>query len=225
MYRNSGKTCSEIKLYSPQATSGSYVIDLDGEGARLRTIHRLLWDDWQKRSWCDNCRSRRSNQDPGQWIWSCARHVHYIGAALTNVPQLTGLLDMSAHCKKFIKYECYDSALLYMGNLSGWWVSRDLEQMTYWGGASPSDSYKCACGVTNSRADSSRGWQRSSHRKVSPSGYSVEIWRYKWTLWIRIPHGWKTKVFRNCIGFKFTISVIQYTVYNDINDVSCWLLT
>ena len=32
MYRNSGKTCSEIKLYSPQATSGSYVIDLDGEG-------------------------------------------------------------------------------------------------------------------------------------------------------------------------------------------------
>ena len=44
-----------------------------------------------------------------------------------------------------------------MGNPSGWWVSRDLEQMTYWGGASPSDSYKCACGVTNSRADSSRG--------------------------------------------------------------------
>ena len=32
MYRDSGKTCSEIKLYSPQATSGSYVIDPDGEG-------------------------------------------------------------------------------------------------------------------------------------------------------------------------------------------------
>ena len=30
----------------------------------------------------------------------------------------------------------------------------------------------------------------------------------------------KNKVFRNCIGFEFTISVIQYTVYNYVNDIS-----
>ena len=30
--------------------------------------------------------------------------------------------------------------------------------MTYWGGASPAQSYKCACGVTNTCADSSLGY-------------------------------------------------------------------
>ena len=34
-----------------------------------------------------------------------------------------------------------------------WWVSRDSSKMTYWGGASPG-SGKCACGMTNSCADS-----------------------------------------------------------------------
>ena len=37
-----------------------------------------------------------------------------------------------------------------------WWVSRDSAKMTYWGGASPG-SGKCACGMTNSCADSSYG--------------------------------------------------------------------
>ena len=54
---------------------------------------------------------------PGSYV----RNVHYIGVGLTNVPQLAGLLNMSANCEQFIKF------------------------------------YKCACGVTNSCADSSRG--------------------------------------------------------------------
>ena len=37
-----------------------------------------------------------------------------------------------------------------------WWVSRDSSKMTYWGGALPG-SGKCACRMTNSCADSSRG--------------------------------------------------------------------
>ena len=44
-----------------------------------------------------------------------------------------------------------------MGNSYGWWVSRDNVKMTYWGGATPADSYKCACGVNNRCADSRRG--------------------------------------------------------------------
>ena len=91
---------------------------------------------------------------------SYVRSVHYSGAGLTSVPHLTGLLDVSAHCEQFIKYECYRSLLLYSpGDPHGWWVSRDMAKMTYWGGATPADSQKCACGVTspNTCADTTRG--------------------------------------------------------------------
>ena len=90
---------------------------------------------------------------------SYVRDVHYEGTGLTSNPQLFGLLNVSAHCEQFIKYECYHAALLYNGNPDSWWVSRDFKKMTYWGGGSSADSYKCACGVTkpNSCADSSRG--------------------------------------------------------------------
>ena len=44
-----------------------------------------------------------------------------------------------------------------MGNPYGWWVARDNVKMTYWGGATLADSYKCACGVNNTCADSSSG--------------------------------------------------------------------
>ena len=81
------------------------------------------------------------------------------GLGLSSVAQLAGLAGASEHCEQFIKYECYNAALLCMGTPSGWWVSRDGVAMTYWGGATPADSYKCACGVTspNSCADTSRG--------------------------------------------------------------------
>ena len=59
---------------------------------------------------------------------SYVRNVHYIGARVTDVPQVAGLLDISAHCEQFIKYECYGSAFLYMGSSDGWWVSRDLKK-------------------------------------------------------------------------------------------------
>ena len=157
--RITGKTCSEIKLYSPQATSGSYVIDPDGEGGyEPFTVHCDMTDkngvgvtvvghDSETRTLVNGYGGK------GSYV----RNVHYLGSGITSGPQLAGLLDMSSHCEQFIKYECYYSVLLNTGSSYGWWVSRDLVKMTYWGGASPSDSYKCACGVTNSCADSSRG--------------------------------------------------------------------
>ena len=89
---------------------------------------------------------------------SYVRDIHYTGSGLTSNAQLFGLLDISTHCEQFIKYECYGSLLLNRGgNPNGWWVSRDNVQMTYWGGATSADSYKCACGVKNTCADSSSG--------------------------------------------------------------------
>ena len=153
-----GKTCSETKLYSPQATSGSYVIDPDGErGYQPFTVHCDMTDkngvgvtvvghDSEIRTLVNGYES------PGSYV----RDIHYIAAGLTSGVQLFGLLDISTHCEQFIKYECHHAVLMYLGNPEAWWVSRDYVQMTYWGGATPADSYKCACGVTSSCADSSR---------------------------------------------------------------------
>ena len=79
-----------------------------------------------------------------------SRDIHYSGASLS---QLASLTRVSSQCEQFIKYECYDSAF-WFNSPYGWWVSRDSAKMTYWGGASPG-SGKCACGMTNSCADSS----------------------------------------------------------------------
>ena len=80
------------------------------------------------------------------------RDIHYIGASLS---QLASLTSFSSHCEQFIKYECYDSGL-YLRNPTSWWVSRDSAKMTYWGEAWPG-SGKCACGMSNSCADSRFG--------------------------------------------------------------------
>jgi len=68
---------------------------------------------------------------------SYVQNVNYLGASISSVAHL---VDISSHCEQFIKYECLDSALLYMGNPDGWWISREGEAMTYWGGATSADS-------------------------------------------------------------------------------------
>ena len=81
-----------------------------------------------------------------------SRDIQYTGASLSQLASLTGV---SSHCEQFIKYECYDSVLLFNNHFYGWWVSRDSSKMTYWGGASVRG--KCACGMTNSCANPSYG--------------------------------------------------------------------
>ena len=81
---------------------------------------------------------------------SYSRNIHYTGASLS---QLASLTRVSSHCEQFIKYECYDSMIFRYS--FAWWVSRDSTKMTYWGGASING--KCACGMTNSCADSRFG--------------------------------------------------------------------
>ena len=81
-----------------------------------------------------------------------SRNVRYNGASLS---QLASLISVSSHCEQFIRYECYNSAMLGHG-VYAWWVLRDSTQMGFWGGASPG-SGKCACGMTNSCADPNYG--------------------------------------------------------------------
>ena len=86
-----------------------------------------------------------------------ARTVHYSAVKSSCISQLANLTAVSSHCEQFIKYECRGSVILYNGNPYGWWVSRDHEKMKYWGGAGPTDSYKCACGVAKQCADPTYG--------------------------------------------------------------------
>ena len=97
MYCYSGKTCSEIKLYSPQATSGSYVIDPDGEGGyEPFTVYCDMTDkNGVGVTIVGHDSETRTLVNGYDVAGSYVRHVHYIGAGLTNVPQLVGLLDMS----------------------------------------------------------------------------------------------------------------------------------
>ena len=81
-----------------------------------------------------------------------SRDIDYTGASLY---QLASLTRVSTHCEQFIKYECRGS-LLRFDNPYGWWVPRGSSKMSYWGAALPV-SNKCACGMTNSCADRSKG--------------------------------------------------------------------
>ena len=146
-------SCSVIKKYVTSA-SGNYVIDPDGEGGLAPfTVFCDMTDksgvgvtvishDRESRTHVDGC-------DPSGCY---SRDIHYTGASLSQLRRLT---KVSSQCEQFIKYECYNSAMFGLGGRA-WWVSRDSAKMTYWGGASPG-SGKCACGMTNSCADSSYG--------------------------------------------------------------------
>ena len=146
-------SCSVIRKYVSSA-NGNYVIDPDGEGGLAPfTVYCDMTDkngvgvtvishDSESRTHVKGC-------EP-QGCYS--RDIHYTGASLS---QLASLTSVSSQCEQFIKYECHGSVLIGgMGGGYAWWVSRDSAKMTTWGGASPG-SVKCACGMTNSCADSS----------------------------------------------------------------------
>ena len=148
-------SCSVIRKYFSRV-SGNYVIDPDSEGGQAPfTVFCDMTDksgvgvtvighDSESRTHVSGYGSRGSY----------SRDIHYTGASLS---QLASLASVSLHCEQFIKYECSLSVLLspHWGDPYGWWVSRDSTKMTYWGGASI--SRKCACGMTNSCADSGFG--------------------------------------------------------------------
>ena len=144
-------SCSVIRKYV-SSVSGNYVVDLDGEGGLAPfTVFCDMTDksgvgvtvighDSESRTHVNGYSSRGSY----------SRNIHYTGASLS---QLASLTRVSSLCEQFIKYECYDSMIFRYS--VAWWVSRDSTKMTYWGGASING--KCACGMTNSCADSRFG--------------------------------------------------------------------
>ncbi|XP_067021503.1 neurexin-4-like isoform X3 [Acropora muricata] len=148
--QSQAKTCTQIKSRNPKATSGSYIIDPDGPGGhgpfmvfcdmndKMAVGVTVVGHDSENRT------SVRGFDSPGSY----ERDVSYLGGDFDAVAKLSGLVDASKNCEQFIKYECHNS-ILFKSKTYGWWVSRNFEKMTYWGGATPADSLKCACGVTS----------------------------------------------------------------------------
>ena len=148
----SAPSCSVIRHFT--SASGNYDIDPDGAGGLAPfTVYCDMTDkngvgvtvishDSESRTLVKGCETK-----------GCySRDIDYTGASLY---QLASLTRVSTHCEQFIKYECHGS-LFHFDNPYGWWVSRGSSRMSYWGGAS-AGSNKCACGMTNSCADSSKG--------------------------------------------------------------------
>ena len=142
-------SCSVLRKYA-SSVSGNYLIDPDG--ARGLAPFTVYCDMSDKNGVgvtviSHDSESRRHVNGYGS-PGSYSRDIHYTGASLS---QLASLTRVSSHCEQFIKYECYASVMFARYGVYAWWVSRDSNKMTYWGGASPS-SGKCACGMINSCA-------------------------------------------------------------------------
>ena len=141
-------SCSVVRKYA-NGSSGSYVIDPDGNGGLAPfTVYCDMSDkNGVGVTVISHDSESRRLVDGYEGNGEYSRNIHYSGASF---PQLASLTDTSKNCEQFIKYECYHSTLI---SGPGWWVSRHSTKMTYWGGASPG-SNKCACGMTNSCANS-----------------------------------------------------------------------
>ena len=153
-YFSTAKSCSDLKRLDPTAGGGNYLIDPDGEGG-LQPFG-VTCDMTDKNgvgvTVISHDSENRTHVIGYEIAGGYSRNISYTGASLS---QLAGLTRVSLHCEQFIKYECRGSLLLYNNDRNGWWVSRDSTKMAYWGGTSGNGN--CACGMTNSCADSRRG--------------------------------------------------------------------
>ena len=107
----SAKSCSHLKRLSPEANSGTYLIDPDGKGTLAPFLVfcdmtdkkgigvTVISHDSEDRKFVNGC------QKPECY----SRDIHYVGV---NLSQLASLTKVSSHCEQFIKYECFHSRLL-----------------------------------------------------------------------------------------------------------------
>ncbi|XP_068692827.1 contactin-associated protein-like 2 [Montipora foliosa] len=157
------KSCTALKRLEPTLKSGGYVIDPDGEGGfppfdvtcnmtdKNGVGVTVISHDSESRTHVQGC------EKAGCY----SRDIQYTGTSLSQLAMLT---RVSSHCEQFIKYECHHALIFRYKGKRGWWVSRDSKQMFYWDGAS--GHYKCACGMTNSCADSRFGCNCDKNDKV-----------------------------------------------------------
>ena len=103
-----------------------------------------------------------------------SRNVAFHNATMK---QIENVVNASAYCEQFIKYECIGTAF-YFQSPSGaysWWVSRQGYKMLYWGGSNP-NAKSCACGMNRSCYDPIKlcNCESVEDKWVEDSGYLVD---------------------------------------------------
>ncbi|XP_031574453.1 contactin-associated protein-like 2 [Actinia tenebrosa] len=94
----------------------------------------------------------RHNLDSGTHVnqgdFTIGMYVHKINYHAASMKQIIALIDLSEHCRQYIRFDCIKSRLLNSPNgpSHAFWVSRDGKKQNYWGGATPG-SGKCACAM------------------------------------------------------------------------------
>ncbi|XP_068722449.1 contactin-associated protein-like 5 isoform X2 [Montipora capricornis] len=157
------KSCSQLKRMDPAAESGEFVIDPDGKGnlASFKVTCNMTEKNGVGVTIISHDSENRTHVKGCEPAGCYSRDIQYTGASLSQLAMLT---RVSSHCEQFIKYECYGSIIFRSKTREGWWVSRDSEKKTHWGGAS--GHKKCACGMTNSCANSRFGCNCDKNDKV-----------------------------------------------------------
>ena len=147
LYVKYHETCSKVRQYICDV-SGDYDIDPDGDqGEAPFTVYcNMTGKGGIGVTAVSHDSEHRTHVVGFEAPGSYSRDIHYTGTTLS---QIKGLMAVSTYCQQFIRYKCKASVLLYNYDERGWWVSRDGEKMTYWGGATEG----CACRMTNSCAN------------------------------------------------------------------------
>nr|XP_039261521.1 uncharacterized protein LOC120337713 isoform X1 [Styela clava] len=63
-----------------------------------------------------------------------------------SMDQIVALMSVSQQCEQYIEWRCSRTRMFYSDK--NWWLSRDGDKMTHWGGASPGHDGYCGCGET-----------------------------------------------------------------------------
>ena len=142
------RSCSEWRRLAGYNLSGTFDVKPDKESGTFKVFCNMTDKGGVGVSVVSHNSEHRTAVEGFRYPGSYSKDVTYYGLTMA---QIKHLIQVSAHCEQFIKYECRHSVLLWHGSPYGWWVSRDGKKMTYWGGASPG-SNKCACGMNDSCA-------------------------------------------------------------------------
>ena len=139
------RTCSELSITHPSTTSGNHY--LNPQGLVVSPSIQVYCDMTSKNGTgvtvIGHDSESRTLVNGSESAGSYKRNINYD----ISMEQIVAIVKQSKNCEQLIKYECYESMLLYNGY--GWWVSRQGSKMNYWGGAAV-NSGKCACGMANS---------------------------------------------------------------------------
>lgn len=139
--------CNDLWVQHKVRTSGTYQIDVDGEGPLrpiwvdcemgdgreqfqvLTIVHHNLEETLQV----------RGKEPPGSY----SRNVTYGDATEQH---LATLIDSMFSCQQLVRWDCKGAmfGFWYPPGLDSWWVGRNWKDQFYWGGAE-TDSRSCGC--------------------------------------------------------------------------------